>query len=711
MQMAYHTTIEEFPSVEFDEVTNPEYVVTNIDGQEYHVMLDFTGETAPEIQFALPAYYNEQERQRVFAEMQAENAQAVQEAENVNAQLNGTILTVTNRNGISTSSNVQGPEGPQGPPGIGGEQSDWNETDPTAGSYIKNKPNIYTQQQTDQLLAGKQNVIADLATIRSNAEDGKQALTDVTAVEQLIPSTASAQNKLADQNFVNSSVATNTANYISNNGEPFTSLAQLEAYSGTLTNNDYAFVVGTDAAGNTTYTRYKYNADTQQWAEEYVLNNSSFTAEQWAAIQSGITAALVGKLSDLPTNAELTALLGTKPNTSSLAAVAFSGSYNDLSDKLTVMGASGSGHKGGLVPDTPSTSGTTKYLREDGTWSVPDGGAGGDVQADWSQTDPTAEDYIKNKPTVYTQQQTDQLLAGKQNVISDLATIRSNAEDGKQALTDVTAVEQLIPSTASAQNKLADQNFVNSSVATNTANYISNNGEPFTSLAQLEAYSGTLTNNDYAFVVGTDSAGNTTYTRYKYNADAQQWAAEYVLNNSSFTAEQWAAIQSGITAVLVGKLSDLPTNSELTNLFSGKQDTILDLATIRSGAALGATSLQPTAQQLTDAQKTQVLTNIGADAVTEKVDVSTFPQSLKPDTVYRFGTLTGSVTIPGFTSIPAGDTKAHLWIITFNTSTTAPTITWPADIVGWVDGSAPTIDASKSYQITVFEGLASIVHN
>lgn len=35
------------------------------------------------------------------------------------------------------------------------------------------------------------------------------------------------------------------------------------------------------------------------------------------------------------------------------------------------MVASGSNHAGGLVPDPGSTQGTTKYLREDGTWQVP----------------------------------------------------------------------------------------------------------------------------------------------------------------------------------------------------------------------------------------------------------------------------------------------------------------------------------------------------
>ena len=98
--------------------------------------------------------------------------------------------------------------------------------------------------------------------------------------------------------------------------------------------------------------------------------------------------------------------------------------------------------------------------------------------------------------------------------------------------------------------------FVNSSIATNTANYISNNGEPFTSVEQLEAYSGPVTNNDYAFVTGTDSDGNTYYDRYKATVkdSSVTWSLEYRLNNSSFTAAQWSAINSGITSALVAKI-------------------------------------------------------------------------------------------------------------------------------------------------------------
>ena len=43
---------------------------------------------------------------------------------------------------------------------------------------------------------------------------------------------------------------------------------------------------------------------------------------------------------------------------------------------LDVFGASGTGHKKGLVPDPGSSAGTTRFLREDGSWQVPAGGSG-----------------------------------------------------------------------------------------------------------------------------------------------------------------------------------------------------------------------------------------------------------------------------------------------------------------------------------------------
>ena len=126
--------------------------------------------------------------------------------------------------------------------------------------------------------------------------DSYASADDVEAIESKIPSAASAQNQLADKDFVNSSVATNTAYFIGT----FDSVAELEAYSGTLTNNDYAFVVKYNPTVPTevdAYDRYKYNASTEEWIFEYELNNSSFTSAQWAAINSAITANLVTQYS------------------------------------------------------------------------------------------------------------------------------------------------------------------------------------------------------------------------------------------------------------------------------------------------------------------------------------------------------------------------------------------------------------------------------
>ena len=91
------------------------------------------------------------------------------------------------------------------------------------------------------------------------------------------------------------------------------------------------------------------------------------------------------------------------------------------------------------------------------------------------------------------------------------------------------------------------------------------------------------------------------------------------------------------------------------------------------------------------------------------VDGSTLPASLEPNKVYHLGMLTGSVTIPAFASVQSGDAEAKIWCFTFSTSTTAPTITWPAAITGWSGGSAPTINASKSYEVTVMDGIGVII--
>lgn len=116
----------------------------------------------------------------------------------------------------------------------------------------------------------------------------------------------------------------------------------------------------------------------------------------------------------------------------------------------------------------------------------------------------------------------------------------------------VNTIQALIPATATATNQLADKDFVNSSIATATAEFRGS----FTSLDELKATSGNL--NDYAFYLHTDDVGNKVVDRYKWTTAG--WLYEYTLNNSSFTAEQWAALNSAITATLVQSY-----NSHLNN--------------------------------------------------------------------------------------------------------------------------------------------------
>ena len=273
-------------------------------------------------------------------------------------------------------------------------------------------------------------------------------------------------------------------------------------------------------------------------------------------------------------------------------------------------------------------------------------------QADWEETDPTKQSYIKNKPdlTVYATnealgaEETRAKAAEKKNaddiaaeIIRAKAAEKQNADDidaeeirakaaekqnaddidaleGRMntAENDIDTIEGKIPTAASSSNKLVDEQKMNSSISTATATYrgaynlvsdlsltvAATHAQIEAALAtKMTALSITPDNNDYAFVqIPTADATPTEIARverYKYNGTA--WAFEYDLNNSGFTAAQWAALNSGITSGLVTKLNGLPTNAELTTLLGGKQDTISDLSEIRTGAGKGATAVQPAA--------------------------------------------------------------------------------------------------------------------
>jgi hypothetical protein len=338
--------------------------------------------------------------------------------------------------------------------------------------------------------------------------NGKLAL-----IRALIPSQATSSNQLADKAFVNSSIATATATFRGTyNVVSDLSLShdathvqigaaiatKMSALSIPADNNDYMFIqIPTSDETPTeinSIERYKFDGTT--WSFEYQLNNSGFTSAQWATINSGITSGDVAKLSALPTNDQLNALLGGKQ------------------DVLTF--------------DNVPTQNSNNPVKSGGVYNA----------------------------------------------------IKQNTDE-------IDAIKTKIPSSASSQNKLATEGFVNTAITTNSATYLGSYNvvtdlgltvsatrqQIITALtAEIISQGYTPENNDYAFVQIPTSDETPTEIgateRYKYNGTA--WLFEYEINNSGFTEAQWAAINSGATLELIGKLDALPTNAQLIALLNGK---------------------------------------------------------------------------------------------------------------------------------------------
>lgn len=131
--------------------------------------------------------------------------------------------------------------------------------------------------------------------------------TEIDALKALIPDAASPTNQLADKAFVNSSVQTATANFRGNWATwadvPTSAGAYPVDYAGskTPTVNDYLVVA--DASGFPGQTlvgtwRFKYSGTwatngKNGWLPEYQVNEEPLTMAQLAALNSGVSAALL----------------------------------------------------------------------------------------------------------------------------------------------------------------------------------------------------------------------------------------------------------------------------------------------------------------------------------------------------------------------------------------------------------------------------------
>ena len=158
---------------------------------------------------------------------------------------------------------------------------------------------------------------------------------------------------------------------------------------------------------------------------------------------------------------------------------------------------------------------------------------------------------------------------------STSTTSALSANQWKNLNDSISTINGKIPSAASTTNLLADTNYVNDSINSITAYYITKNaqGDQFATYAELSSattfYSWGVaripTRNDYCIVLADENHDDAT-TRYIYQNN--QWEYQYTVNETALTQAQLDALNSGITAWKVS------TYDWYATTISGKQDAL-----------------------------------------------------------------------------------------------------------------------------------------
>ena len=455
-----------------------------------------------------------------------------------------------------------------------------------------NAANISTLQSTTSSLQSQvSNHTTSIAglTSRVTAAEG-----DIATIEGKIPTQASSSNQLADKQFVNSTIQTATAHFRGNwatwsavptsaSGYP----ADAEGNT-TPTSNDYMVVQ--DASGYTGSTlsgtwRFKYSGvwstdGTAGWLPEYQVNETPLTSAQLDALNSGATTTNIGQIATNTTNIGLnTAAIGD--NTSAISG---------LTTRVGTVEGNISAIPNNYVSYTSAQTLTDaqKLQARQNIGAGTGGGASTNVKVDGTSITSNNEADILTINGNYNASSNKIATASDLPDISGLATASSvNSLAGRVTDTenDITAIEGKIPSGASSSNQLVDTTTMNSSISTATATFrgtfnlvsdlsLTTSATHSQIATALASAISTADNNDYCFVQIPTADGTPTQIaqvdRYKYSSNA--WAYEYTLNNSGYTAAQWAAINSGANTTNIGKIAT--NESAISGLSTSKQDKI-----------------------------------------------------------------------------------------------------------------------------------------
>ena len=199
-------------------------------------------------------------------------------------------------------------------------------------------------------------------------------------------------------------------------------------------------------------------------------------------------------------------------------------------------------------------------------------------------------------------------LAGKQDVISDLSTIRTGAQAGATAVQPATMNAAL----AGKQDVINDLATIRAGASAGSTAV-----QPATMNAALAGKQDVIP--DLATIRSGAAAGATAVQPDDLAPVATSGSYDDLTDKPSipsFTQAQQAAIDSGIDATKVGLYDthvgdmDIHVTPADKTTWNGKQDVISDLSTIRSGAAAGATAVQPSEMASALADKQDVIADL-----------------------------------------------------------------------------------------------------
>ena len=385
---------------------------------------------------------------------------------------------------------------------------------------------------------GKQDAISDLATIRSGASAG------ATAVQPDDLATVATSGSYADlTNKPTIPTVNNATITIQKNGTKVDSFTANQATAKTI--NITVPTTAADVSALPASTKYGYAFDLSIDPDTYVV---SLTMKD----QDG-TAIGTAQTIDLP-----------------LESVVVNGSYDKTNKKIVLTLQSGS------------------------TVDVPVGDLIAGLQTQITSTNKLSADLIAdgttNKVVTATEKNT---WNGKQNAISDLATIRSGASKGATAVQpgDLATV-----ATSGSYNDLTNKPAiptVDSALSSTSTNAIQNKVVN-DALAGKANATHTHASGDITGLATVATSGSYTDLTNKPTIPAA--VTETTVSGWGFTKNAGTVTSVKINGTAKNPTSgvvDLGTVITAHQDISGKQDVISDLATIRSGAGKGATAVQP----------------------------------------------------------------------------------------------------------------------